>query len=247
MRIAVIADIHGNLRALEAVRADMRRHAADAVVNLGDHLSGPLQAAATADVLMQTDYLHIRGNHDRQLLDRPIEMMGPSDRAAFGQLTDAHKDWLACLLATRMLGETILLCHGTPTNDLEYLLEEIHQADAGLASPERIRERLGDFQTRVVLTGHSHIPRLVSAAGGVTIVNPGSVGLPAYNDTTPSLHYMETGSPHARYAIIDQEAGAIKVDFVAVEYDWAAASRDAAAAHRPDWAHALATGFALRA
>ena len=58
---------------------------------------------------------------------------------------------------------------------------------------------------------------------------------------------METGSPHARYAIIDQEAGALKVDFVALEYDWEPASKEAAAAHRPDWAYALATGYALRA
>ena len=73
MRIGVLADIHGNLRALAAVQADLRKHSPDVVVNLGDHLSGPLQAAATADALMSGEYLHIRGNHDRQLLDRPIE------------------------------------------------------------------------------------------------------------------------------------------------------------------------------
>ena len=44
MRIAVIADFHGDIRALEAVRADLARRSPDVVVNLGDHLSGPLQA-----------------------------------------------------------------------------------------------------------------------------------------------------------------------------------------------------------
>lgn len=246
MRIAVIADAHGNLRALEAVRSDIRRHSPDVVVNLGDHLSGPLQAAATADLLMESGYIQIRGNHDRQLLDRPPEKMGPSDRAAFGHLTTRHKTWLASLPATQMLGERILLCHGTPSDDLEYLLEEIHQKEAHVASPERIRRRLGATKVAVVLCGHSHIPRIVSAEGGVTAVNPGSVGLPAYDDTEPSLHYMETGSPHARYAILDEEAGAFRVHFVAVEYDWEAASREAAAEHRPDWACALRTGYALR-
>jgi putative phosphoesterase len=247
VRLAVIADIHGNLLALEAVQADLRRHAPDVVVNLGDHLSGPLQAASTADLLIASNYLHIRGNHDRQLLDRPHEKMGPSDQAAFGHLTSRHKEWLSSLPATKMFGDSILLCHGTPDNDLEYLLEEIHGTEARLRSPEQVTQQLGVSNARVVLCAHSHIPRMVRAAGGVTIVNPGSVGLPAYDDTHPSLHYMETGSPHARYAIIHQAPGSIRVDFIAVEYDWEQASKDAAAAHRPDWAYALATGYALRA
>ena len=246
MRIAVIADIHGNIRALEAVQADLRRHAPDVVVNLGDHLSGPLQASDTADLLIETDYLHIRGNHDRQLLDRPAEQMGPSDRAAFGQLSSRHKEWLSKLPATKMLGEQILLCHGTPTDDLEYLLEEIQGTEVRLASQEKIGLRLGGLNVPLVLCAHSHLPRIVQTAGGGTIVNPGSVGLPAYDDTCPTVHYMETGSPHARYAVIDQEAGILKVDFVALEYDWEQASKDAATSERPDWAYALRTGYALR-
>jgi putative phosphoesterase len=245
MRIAVIADIHGNLRALEAVQADIRLRAPDVVLNLGDHVSGPLQAAATADVLMESGYIHIRGNHDRQLLDRPLEKMGPSDRAAFAQLSDRHKAWLRELPATKLF-EDILLCHGIPHDDLEYLLEEVHQEGVRLASPELVRSRLGSVNAPLVLCGHSHIPRIVSAGERVCIVNPGSVGLPAYDDTHRGLHYVETGSPHARYAIVDRIGHAWKVDLIAVEYDWNAASREAAAANRPDWACALATGYALR-
>jgi putative phosphoesterase len=237
LRIAVISDIHGNLRALEAVQSDLRRYAPDIVVNLGDHLSGPLQAAATADVLMETDYIHIRGNHDRQLVDRPLEQMGPSDSAAFGQLTDRHKQWLSNLPPTKMLDENILLCHGTPENDLEYLLEEIHGTEL------RLKKHI-QLSVGLVLCGHSHIPRVVRTAGS-NIVNPGSVGLPAFDDTHPTLHYAENGSPHARYAIIDQERKALKINLIAIEYDWDQAANDAAAANRPDWAHALAWGQAL--
>src|SRR5208337_3084558 len=100
MQIAVIADIHGNLRALEAVQADLRAQSPDLVVNLGDHLSGPLQAAATADALMGTGYVHIRGNHDRRLLDHPPDAMRPSDRAAHDQIDDRHRAWLRQLPAT---------------------------------------------------------------------------------------------------------------------------------------------------
>ncbi len=255
MRIGVIADIHGNLRALEAVQADLRKQSPDLIVNLGDHLSGPLQAAATADALMSEPYLHIRGNHDRQLLDRPVEAMGVSDRAAYAQLEDRHKLWLQCLPGVRELGPDILLCHGSPGDDLQYLLEEVgeravHPCGARLADAKVIRERLGDLGARLVLCGHSHIPRVVSSGGhiqgDIRIVNPGSVGLQAYDDVRPWPHYMETGSPHARYALLDREAGGWKIGFAAVEYDWNSASQDAKRANRPDWAHALATGYALR-
>ena len=52
MKIAVIADIHGNDLALEAVLADIAAQGIDDVVNLGDHFSGPLNAARTADILI---------------------------------------------------------------------------------------------------------------------------------------------------------------------------------------------------
>jgi putative phosphoesterase len=246
MRIAVLADIHGNLRALEAVQTDLRAHSPDLVVNLGDHLSGPLQAAATADALMCTNYLHIRGNHDRQLLDRPVEDMRPSDQAAYSQLTRMHRAWLQSLPATYEIAPDILLCHGTPHDDLEYLLEEVRTDGVHLASARLIRQRLGSVGAKLVLCGHSHIPRAVSIGDGVQIVNPGSVGLPAYDDDRPIPHCMETGSPHARYALLDREAAGWRINLVAVEYDWRAASEEARRANRPDWAHALATGYALR-
>ena len=200
MRIGVLADIHGNQRALAAVQADLQKYSPDVVVNLGDHLSGPLQAAATADALISEKYLHIRGNHDRQLLDRPVDEMGASDRAAYAQLENRHKVWLQSLPPKLEIERDIFLCHGSPGDDLQYLL----------------------------------------------IVNPGSVGLPAYNDTRPLPHCMETGSPHARYAVIDREKGSWRVNLLAVEYDWSAASEDARKGNRPDWAHAIASGFALR-
>jgi putative phosphoesterase len=246
MRIAVLADIHGNLHALAAVQKDLRKYSPDVVVNLGDHLSGPLQAAATADALMGEKYLHIRGNHDRQLLDRPIEEMGASDRAAYAQLESRHKVWLRSLPPTLEIEGDIFLCHGSPGDDLQYLIEEVVGQGVVLASAEKIAERLGDVSRRLVLCGHSHIPRVVSLSQGVQIVNPGSVGLQAYDDSHPWSHYMETGSPHARYAVIDGKKESWRINLLAVEYDWSAASEDARKGNRPDWAHALETGYALR-
>ena len=247
MRIAVLADIHGNLRALEAVQRDLRTQSPDLVVNLGDHLSGPLQAAETAAALISANYVTIRGNHDRQLLDRPPERMGLSDCAAFRHLQQQHRAWLRALPATLDLDGGIHLCHGSPQDDLQYLLEEVHPDVVSLAAADAVESRLGELQAEVVLCGHTHIPRVVRTRSGIQIVNPGSVGLQAYDDSDPWPHYMETGSPHARYALLDREGSSWRVTFVALEYDWAAASEEARRANRPDWAHALATGYALRA
>lgn len=246
MRIAILADIHGNLRALEAVQKDLRKHSPDLIVNLGDHLSGPLQAAATADALMAEPYGNIRGNHDRQLLDRLPDEMDLSDRAAWSQLNEAQKIWLQRMPATYEPEPGILMCHGTPGDDLQYLLEDVRRDGVHLADAHTVRQRLGNVEAKLVLCGHSHIPRVISMNGGVHIVNPGSVGLPAYDDTRPWPHYMEVGSPHARYALADRAGTGWRTSFLAVEYDWLAASEDARRGGRLDWACALATGYALR-
>jgi predicted phosphodiesterase len=195
---------------------------------------------------MGEKYLHIRGNHDRQLLDRPVDEMGASDGAAYAQLDSRHKVWLRSLPPTLDIEGDILLCHGSPGDDLQYLLEEVLEQGVILAGVEKITERLGGVHRKLVLCGHSHIPRIVSLSHGVQIVNPGSVGLQAFDDTRPWKHYMETGSPHARYAVIDREKDGWRVNLLAVEYDWSAASEDARKGNRPDWAHALETGYALR-
>jgi putative phosphoesterase len=246
LRIGVLADIHGNLRALEAIQSDLRKQSPDLIVNLGDHLSGPLQAAITADALMSQSYVTIRGNHDRQLLDRPVEEMGASDQAAYAQLNGRHRAWLRSLPATLEMEPGILLCHGSPRDDLQYLLEDIREDGVYLASAATIRKRLGSIGATLVLCGHSHVPRAISIGNGVQIVNPGSVGLPAYDEVQPVPHFMETGSPHTRYALLDREASGWRITFVALEYDSRAASDEARLANRPDWAHALATGYALR-
>ena len=85
MRIAVIADIHGNLGALDAVLADIEGQAVERTVNLGDVVSGPLQPCETADRLMNLAITTISGNHERQLLTFPRENLGESDRFATEQ------------------------------------------------------------------------------------------------------------------------------------------------------------------
>jgi putative phosphoesterase len=244
MRIAILADIHGNLRALTAVFADIERRGADLIFNLGDCLSGPLQAAETADVLIERNLPTVRGNHDRQLVDRPVEKMGLSDRQAAWQIREDHWPWLRGLPATKSM-EGILLCHGIPSSDLVYCLETVTANGVTLASDSDIEGHLGNPPEAVILCGHSHVPRVVRTRAGRLVVNPGSVGLQAYKDSDPCAHKMETGSPHTRYALIEGVGDDWSVEFRIIVYDWNSAARDAAAAGRSDWAHALRTGYAV--
>jgi hypothetical protein len=76
------------------------------------------------------------------------------------------------------------------------------------------------------------------------ILNPGSVGCPAYHDPhSAKPHVSESGSPHARYAVMTITAAGVAVDQIAVSYDWEEAAERAAHNGRPEWAHALRTGL----
>lgn len=172
--------------------------------------------------------------------------MGVSDRAAARQIAEHHRAWLRSLPATATVAQAVLLCHGTPARDVDYLLEGLSASGANLASREQIRAALGAAEG-TVLCGHSHVPRLVRLADGTVVVNPGSVGLQAYYDSDHHFpHAIENGSPHARYALLDRIGSGWRVTFRAIEYDWDAAARIASDGGRQDWAHALATGYALR-
>ena len=244
MRLAVIADIHGNLPALEAVLADIAARGAHRTVNLGDCVSGPLWPRETMDLLETLRLPTVRGNHDRWIAETPRERMYPSDSFAADRLTAAQRATLGALPAQLELDGGITAVHGTAADDNQYLLEHVANGLLVLSPAAEVASRLGPSSARVLLCGHSHQPRVVRGPDDLLIVNPGAVGCPAYDDPTPpSPHVSETGAPHARYAIIAHERGTWSVDLIAVTYDWNAASARAAANGRPEWARALATGY----
>ena len=243
MRIAVVADIHGNYAALEAVIGDMRRHTPDLVLNLGDSLSGPLESGHVADRLMDLDWLSITSNHDRQMATLLPDAMGPSDRAAYDQLQPRHLAWLRGLKSRDVVAQEITLFHGTPDNDNAYLLDVVVSTAIQPAAPGVVAARLHEVTTAVVLCAHSHTPRLMRLANGQVIFNPGSVGVQAYRYDVPAPHRVEIGSPHARYGLIENTRSGWSFTHFAVPYDWEHASRKAREAGRMDWAFALRTGF----
>ena len=244
MALAVISDIHGNVAALEAVLADIRRRGISDIVNLGDSLSGPFDALATADRLMALDLITVRGNHDRQLFDRSKDEMGNWEQWVINDLSPHHLDWLKSHPLTAK-SHGAFLCHATPDSDETNWLERRGQDNRLVARDLADVASFADGLThRLFLCGHTHVPRVVRLDAGRMIVNPGSVGCPAYLDTRTEPHFVEqTGAPDARYAVVEERSGHWCADLIAVPYD----SREMAVLARSkgadSWVQAVTSGW----
>ena len=267
--IAVISDIHGNLPALQAVWAEIELAAPALLVNLGDIASGPLWPLETVQWLMAREraeparWRTIAGNHERQALAADVARMGASDAFAARALGAPERAWLAALPATQWLLDDVLLCHGTPASDLVYFMETVTagfgvdgQRGLRAATSIELSERAAGtpagnarsgLAASLILCGHTHVPRAMALPAGPLIVNPGSVGLQAYDDVHPLPHVVENGSPDARWALVERDRqGAWHVQLRSTPYDWPAAATRAQANGRGDWADALASGFVGR-
>jgi len=247
--IAVLSDIHGNVRALDAVLAEIARRGIRRVVNLGDCLYGPFDPRPAAERLMGLDILTVSGNEDRILVGTdsasrtaapPLSRVARFTRA---RLEPRHLAWLASLPLTSIDGDA-LLSHGTPTDDTVYLLSRVSAGALAMRSGGDIDALLGSVAQRLVFCGHDHTPRL-AVRGEKLIVNPGSVGCPAYVDDVPEDHVVENGCADARFAIVWPGAGPTPTaELVAVRYDAEAGAAEALENGFSDWAGWIATGRA---
>jgi predicted phosphodiesterase len=243
MRVALIADVHGNLPALEAVVADIRRRGADRIVCLGDNVSGPLLPKETAEYLMASGWLVLAGNHERQALAYADMGGGPSDAYAVSQLSRREMDWLRSLQPAASLPQGVFLCHGTPRSDREHFLESVRGGVLVVASASEVEERLGSVHAALVACGHSHVPRSIRLPSGHLLVNPGSVGLQAYTDDDPEPYTVQLGCPDARYAVAEEHPDGWRATFHAVPYGNQAMAALAERRGRPDWTSALLRGY----
>ncbi|WP_096086577.1 metallophosphoesterase family protein [Agaribacterium haliotis] len=244
MRIAVLSDIHSNIFALEAVLADLAGRNIDLKINLGDILYGPIAPQQTYELLMRHSFITIRGNQDRQIYEASEGELAENPTLAFihKQLTQAAINWLKQLPANLNIDNKIFLCHGSAQSDLIYLLENIKNGSPELRQQNEIKALLSGVEQALVLCGHSHIARSVALNNEQLVVNPGSVGLPAYTDLEPVAHAMQSGSAHASYAIVDNKLGQYCVEHIKVSYDHQRAAACAAANGRDDWAVWLSSG-----
>jgi predicted phosphodiesterase len=243
--MAILSDIHGNRWALEAVLEDIHRRGIRDMVNLGDCLYGPLDPAGTARILLELDLPTVRGNEDRILLEDPRHHPDSSSLPFVqAELEAEHVRWLRELPESTAACEDLFLCHGTPRSDTEYLLWEVLEDGPCRRLPAAVSRLLANVDQPLVLCGHDHLPARLDLGNGQAVIDPGSVGLPAYRDDKPFPHAMEAGSPHARYSILTRSTAGLAVENIAVVYDWQSAAATAKKNGRPDWAHALRSGRA---
>ena len=247
MRLAVLADIHGNIYALEAVLADLEQQKPDLSVVLGDSVVKFPHNRAVLDVLDDLPHVGIAGNMERglqRLLGDECAELSPYDsgagktfieRQAFAELGAARVAQFRDLPAERLLSlverEDTMLCHGAPG----HLTRSLYPApDARTLAPDQPRTTEQEFHamlrgvtTNLVLCAHTH-RRVERRYNGILVVNPGAVG----------HTYERKHDPRARYALLNHGRGGWHVEFRAVPYDGARAAREMLAAAPPDAASA---------
>jgi putative phosphoesterase len=240
---AIISDIHGNSLALQAVLNDMETRKVDTIINLGDHVFGALKPEATAQLIRQTPMICISGNTDREILE---SLNKPSEKENMervkADLSDQTINWLRNLPATAVCDDLFFICHGTPESDNEYLLEQVKATGVFVYNDEDLMAKTEHIKQRIILCGHSHVNRIVYLSNGKIILNPGSVGLPAYLGNGEHRFAMESMTPHAKYALVQVEGDQINIQQVHCTYDWNKASRAALNNGSEKWSQFLLQG-----
>ncbi|MBI0582899.1 MAG: CHAD domain-containing protein [Methanomassiliicoccus sp.] len=207
VKLAIVADVHGNIGALRAVMDDARGLGAEGFLNLGDMVgSGPCPEEVVR-TLREEHFLSVVGNFDLKVLEfsraskkpRSASIKGAVIAAAARDLSPESLDFIASLppeIRLEIGGKKVLMVHASPAGPVEHVGPE--------TSDQRLAELGAIADTDIVLVGHSHQP-FVRKVDGVLFANPGSVGRPVDRD------------PRASYAVLDTADHSISLR--RVEYD----------------------------
>ncbi|WP_462264207.1 metallophosphoesterase family protein [Mucilaginibacter sp.] len=236
---AIISDIHGNSLALLAVLKDIKARNIDTIINLGDHFFGALEPESVAQILRENPMLCISGNTDREILENADK---EGMERVQSELSSTSKQWLQTLPGTATCDGVFFACHGTPVSDDDYLLEQVKPEGVFVYPDEELIKRTAPIKERIILCGHSHVNRVIYLSNDKVILNPGSVGLPAYLGNGEHYFAMESMSPHAKYAIVSVDGEAVSIEQVLCAYNWHQASANARNNGNEKWAHYLLHG-----
>ncbi|QEH38518.1 phosphodiesterase [Aquisphaera giovannonii] len=190
MKLGLISDIHGDFAALELAWAHLITMGVDRIACAGDVVGyGPFPDRVAA-FLRERGIPSVRGNHDRWALER-----GPGAPCRFGGGTpsDETLGYLAGLpgdLAFELGGKVIVVVHGSPRSDMEFVGRDTHP-------PGVLDGYLEDIRCDVLVVGHTHRPMRYRGPSGGLVVNPGAV---------ISAPVVETSRS---FAVLDLEAGKV--------------------------------------
>ncbi|OGN88812.1 MAG: hypothetical protein A2158_03660 [Chloroflexi bacterium RBG_13_46_14] len=213
MRYAIIADIHSNLTAFQAVLDDIQtQERVDKIWCLGDIVGYGPDPHECIELLRKTDHICVAGNHDRAVIGM-LDLSGFNPNAAeavewtIEKLSNGDITYLKNL-PERIEDDDFLLVHGSPREPImEYIL-----------SVSVARQNFDCFRTKYCLIGHTHVPQAYSldeknnctvnrflptikliTGNTRLIINPGAVGQP------------RDGNPEASYAIYDNQTRVVRL------------------------------------
>ena len=220
MKIAVLADIHANYRALEAVVDHVEDWNPDFVLVAGDTINRGPRSSCCYDLIEEKrknhGWLVIRGNHEDYVLQRtdPNDPKSGWQYELFQPVHFTYHQIADCTDQIRALpekvnldlenGEEVRMVHGSMRGNRDGLYPE----DSNNLLSKKIAP-----PPKVFITGHTH-RSLIRNVNGTLIVNAGSVGLPFDGDTRPA------------YAQITRQNGEWQAEIVRLNYNLAAAERD---------------------
>ena len=223
LRVAALADMHGNIQALNAVLEEVEREQVDRIVVCGDVATGPFPSDTIARLMELSDQAHfIRGNADRELVSAydsrlPFNPAEENPARFFSswsaqQIDQSQRNFLASFeerVVLEVLGlGRVLFCHGSPYSD--------EQIITMLTPEERLEKILTGVSEKVVVCGHTH-HQFDRQAAGYRVINAGSIGMPY------------EGRAGAYWALLGPE-----VNLRRTEYDFERAVEQALSAGYPD-------------
>jgi predicted phosphodiesterase len=220
LKLAILADVHSNLPALQAVMQDIQSWGPDRVIVAGDLINRgprPLECFQLIHTkVLSEGWIILRGNHEEYVLYHE-----QSDAPRHGPAFEVHRAsaWTYMKLAAAMPMLRILPLNISLVDPIGGEVRVTHASMGGIRdgiypgmSDERIRKRLGD-PPLLFCVGHTHVP-FVRHLDDTLVVNVGAAGLPFDGDIRPS------------YSRLTWRNGIWEADIIRVEYDIKMAERD---------------------
>ncbi len=216
MRVAIVSDIHGNLRAFHAVVADLRQVAPDLVIHGGDLAYGGAHPAEIIDQVRSLGWPGVRGNTDEML-------WAPEGLAEFAATAPKLAPLLAILqemippTLANIGEERLRWLEGLPFLYSQEGLSVVHASPNDLwrapmpnASDDELQSTYTSLRAPVAVYGHIHRP-YIRRLPGMTVANTGSVSQSYDGDRRASYLVIEGESITIRRIEYDVESEAEEV------------------------------------
>ncbi len=215
MLIALIADVHSNVVALNAVLEALDNIHVEKILHAGDVIGYNPYPNETVKLFIEHNIISIRGNHDRALVEGDSSGFNPYAATALewtgNMISQENIQYISGLKDVQSFeieGRKIVMVHGSPHDPEEYVYPE-----------DAIPGFISEVDTDILVLGHTHVQFIREYPEGI-ILNPGSIGQP------------RDGNPDAGFAILDTDPGKVKLKRIG--YDIEKVIDDILAARLPE-------------